>query len=168
MSGMDGFDLLAVRGLLQECSPQLKSSSYDTILQVKNQALVSQQPRGTARTSVFWCFSLEKVFPACVFLTYNFFPCFFLPVALNPGHAFNMKLFTGLIVRSGKKNPSFSKAWLGSGGPWPSAPAGCRLCGCAGVLAVPSRILLLIRVAEVRALPTAGPAFSGSMATLTS
>ena len=101
---------------------------------------------------MFWCFSLEKVFPACVFLTYNFFPCFFLPVALNPGHAFNMKLFTGLIVRSGQKNPSFSKAWLGSGGPWPSAPAGCRLCGCAGVLAVPSCILLRIRVAEVQAL----------------
>ena len=68
---------------------------------------------------MFWCFSLEKVFPACVSLTYNFFPCFFLPVALNPGHAFNMKLFTGLIVRSGKKNPSFSKAWLGSGAPGP-------------------------------------------------
>ena len=35
MSGMDWVDLLAVRGLLQECSPQFKSSSYDTILQVK-------------------------------------------------------------------------------------------------------------------------------------
>lgn len=113
---------------------------------------------------------MEKVFPACVFLTYNFFfPCFFLPVALNPGHDCNTILFTGLIVRSGKKEPSFSKAWLGSGGPLVlSAPTGWHLCRCAGVLAVPSSILLLIRVADVRALPAAGPAFSGSLATLTS
>ena len=85
---IDWFDLLAVQGTHKSLHHNSKAATMNTILQVQNQALVSQQPRGTARTSSVLVFVFGKSLSSLCICNLKLLSLLFPPSGSEPWTCF--------------------------------------------------------------------------------